>query len=144
MVIGAMIAALWGCQPSAPLPEDILLMDYTVQGMECYPSVHFILTLQNGVFLLTNASGCAPEEARTTVVSQEFIIQLRRIIEEEHIMAYKTDYRPFVSFADGDRWSLTIRFDHPEKSVISYGWIKQPPGNGLARLRQLCLEYSQE
>ena len=134
------LGTLFGCSSPAPMPAGrVVAMDYQVQGMEQYPSVRFILRYgEDGRYLLTNASRCAPHEAVTKEVPPSFADQLKRIIDEERMMAYKSEYNSRSHVSDGETWALYVAFDGTGTELRSTGSHARPRGEGLNRLCQLC------
>ena len=140
-VILIMAISFFGaCQGTKPLPDTpIVYMEYIVQSMERYPSCHLILRMDEaGHYTLTNASGCAVEEAQSREVPSSFADSLKQIVAEEDMMAYQSEYKPLISVSDGNQWRLEIRFKDYDTAILSSGCNKQPKGNGLSRIKELC------
>ena len=116
-------------------------MEYRVNDSSRFPTCHFILRCDDdGMYWLTNASGCEMSEAKTIPVQDSFVRQLRQIVEEEDMRGYKPHYSRWIDIKDGESWTLTIRLEDGEPSVNSSGENAYPKGNGLKRIHQLCLD----
>lgn len=123
------------------VPPVLCSMEYRVNDSSRFPSFCFTLRMDaDRRYWLTNASGCDISEAQTMEVPETFVQQLRQIVAEEHMFAYRTHYRRFIDIPDGEFWTLDIRFEDSDVSVHSSGHQAYPKGNGLQRIQQLCID----
>lgn len=130
------------CTRMPSVPEGaVVSMEYRIDNATRYPEFHFILRREaDGRYLLTNASGCDPEEARTIEVPAAFADSLRRIVIEEKMTAYKEHYSSWSNryVSGGTFWCISIGFEGNDEAVKSSGYMTYPKGNGLNRIQQLC------
>ena len=129
-----------GCAANPESLPPVVSMEYKEYGAMEYPSFYFLLArdADSGRYLLTNASDCAREDARTVEVPDTVAEQLQRIVIEEDMLSYRRDYEPMFTIYDGTSWTLHIRFQDSDRSVYSSGYVARPSGHGLERLRELC------
>lgn len=145
LIILTMLLNLFaGCTHAKPVPDSpIAFMEYRVDNATRYPTLHFILRRDDdGRYWLTNASNCDPELAHAIEVPASFAEQLKQIVVEERMLAYKEHYISWRHrhVCGGSAWKLYIRFVNSDTSVSSSGYMVRPKGNGLKRLESLCLE----
>ena len=128
-------------QSQQAVPPVLSSMDYRINDSSRFPSFHFMLRMDaDHRYWLSNASGCDPDEAQTIEVPETFAEQLRQIVVEENMLAYKTHYRRLIDIQDGEFWTLNIRFADSDVSVHTSGQQAYPKGDGLQRIQQLCLD----
>ncbi len=141
------IIAMWfnlffGCKQAKAVPETpIATMEYRVDNATRYPGVHFILHLDaEGHYRLTNAAGCDLEEAPSVDVPDSFAEQIRQIVIEEHMLAYKAYYSSWRHrhVCGGTSWRFNLSFVDSDTAIASSGYMVYPKGNGLNRIEQLC------
>ncbi len=140
-ILWALTCLFTGCLPSRQVPDSpVASMEYRVDYSSRYPDVHFILRRDaDGRYRLTNASHCAPEEGQTVEVPESFAEQVKQIVREEHMLAYKESYHSRRNIiCGGMAWRFSIAFEHSDAGVSSSGYMKHPKGEGLARIEQLC------
>lgn len=140
-----MIGAIFGKCSGAAVPEGpITHMEYSTNNATRYPTCHFILSqdAETGVYTLTNGTGCDIEEAQTIEVPASFAEQLKQIVAEEKMLGYKDYYSSAHSkmICGGTGWKINIRFADSETEVVSSGYATFPKGEGLDRIKRLCIE----
>jgi len=132
---------LAGCTHAKPVPDSpIAFMEYRVDNATRYPTFHFILRLDaDGQYRLTNGTNCDPELAHAIEVPASFAEQLKQIVVEERMLAYKEHYISWRHrhVCDGDMWRFNLSLAD-STAVASSGFMKYPKGNGLNRIEQLC------
>ena len=141
------IIAMWfnlffGCKQAKAVPETpIASMEYRVDNATRYPTLHFILRRDDdGRYWLTNASNCDPELAHAIEVPASFAEQLKQIVVEERMLAYKEHYISWRHrhVCGGDMWRFNLSFVDSDTAIASSGYMVYPKGNGLNRIEQLC------
>lgn len=142
LIILTMLLNLFaGCTHAKPVPDSpIAFMEYRVDNATRYPTLHFILRRDDdGRYWLTNASNCDPELAHAIEVPASFAEQLKQIVVEERMLAYKEHYISWLHrhVCGGDMWRFNLSLED-STSVASSGYMKYPKGNGLYRVKQLC------
>ncbi len=130
-----------GCTHAKPVPDSpIAFMEYRVDNATRYPTLYFILRRDDdGRYWLTNASNCDPELAHAIEVPASFAEQLKQIVVEERMLAYKEHYLSWRHrhVCGGDMWRFHLSLAD-STAVSSSGFMKYPKGNGLYRVEQLC------
>jgi len=134
-----------GCTHARLVPETpVASMEYRVDNATRYPTLSFTLRRDDdGHFRLTNATGCDPEQAPDILLPDDsFAEQLRQIVIEEHMIAYKENYSSWRHrhVCGGSMWRFRLAFTDSETAVSSSGYMVYPEGNGLSRVEQLCRE----
>lgn len=128
-------------QSRQTVPPVLSSLEYRINDSSCFPPFHFTLRMDTDHhYWLTNASGCDLNAAQTIEVPETFAEQLRQIVVEENMLAYKTHYRRLIDIQDGEFWTLNIRFADSDVSVHTSGQQAYPKGDGLQRIQQLCLD----
>ena len=143
LIILTMLLNLFaGCTHAKPVPDSpIAFMEYRVDNATRYPTRHFILRRDDdGRYWLTNASNCDLEKAHAIEVPASFANQLKQIVVEERMLAYKESYSSWRHrhVCAGDMWRFNLSFVDSDTAVSSSGYMVYPKGNGLYRVEQLC------
>ncbi|MBO4826736.1 MAG: YARHG domain-containing protein [Prevotella sp.] len=132
--IASMLGILSACGQKKHMPEGALLsIEYTRSGtMAGYEYEAHVDRQDNGSVLL-RASYVNHGPLVVKYVDESTLKELRDIIEEEKIYAYKDHYTPPFEVLDGYGWHLYARFENHE-SISTGGSNAGPDGNGLGRI----------
>ncbi len=145
LIILTMLLNLFtGCTHARLVPDTpVASMEYRVDNATLYPTLHYALRRDSdGHYWLTNGTGCDIVHAPCVQVPDTFAEQLRQIVIEERMLAYKANYSSWRHrhVSGGSMWRIHLTFANSETEVSSSGYMVYPKGNGLDRIQQLCRE----
>ncbi len=133
-ILGSIFGLFTACGQNATMPEGKLLsLEYTESGtMAGYTFEGSVTTMKDGrVRLRVSYNRYGPLVKK--IVDAKVLDDLRQIIKEEKMYAYKSHYQPMMEVLDGWGWSFHASFEN-EQSISSGGSNARPPGNGLGRI----------
>ena len=139
-IVSALLGILTACGQKKAMPEGALKsIEYTVSGtMAGYMyEAHVDKQPDGSVILKASYENYGPLVVKKVEASA--LDELRKIIEEEKMYAYKEHYSPHGEVLDGYSWSFRARFEGDEY-IYSGGSNKEPPTNGLGRIRGLVIQ----
>lgn len=132
--LGSIFGLFTACGQNATMPEGKLLsLEYTESGtMAGYTFEGSVVTMKDGtVRLRVSYERYGPLVKKT--VDAKVLDDLKQIMKEEKMYAYKSSYQPILEVLDGWGWSFHASFEN-HQYISSGGSNARPPGNGLSRI----------
>lgn len=139
-IIGSILGSLFGQNPTAQIPEsEIVCIEYTEIGtMAGYQYYGKIERLKDGT-VQVEAMQRSYDEIIKKKVKLQVLADVRNIVVEHKIYAYKKSYEPAFEVLDGEGWHLEIKYADGQR-FFSGGTNAWPPGKGLAVLRGFMVD----
>ena len=134
-LLASMLGTLTACGQLATMPEGKLLnVEYTESGtMAGFQFEGRVNTGKNGVVRMEVSSESYGPVVKKKV-NANVLDDLRKIIEEEKMYAYKENYQPSFEVLDGESWYFNAAFEN-DKYISSGGSNAWPAGDGLKRIK---------
>ena len=139
-LLSGLLGSLLVSITSTKMPDsEIVMVEYTKSGTMAGYLYYGKVERQDDGTVVIEAMQENYGEIIKKKVDPQVLTDLKTIVKEHKIYAYKGYYRPHFEVLDGYTWSLTIRFANGQ-SIDSGGSNAYPSGDGLSAIRELFIE----
>ena len=132
--LGGLLGLLTSCGTKKMPESELVSIEYTRSGTMAGFEYEGHVDLNDDGTVVARAMRESHGPLYQLVVNKETLADLRKIIEEEKMYAYKERYLPPFEVLDGYMWSFHARFSD-DTCISSGGSNASPGGGGLKRLR---------